>query len=414
MTPKLAPLPQATPSAPAIPAKSSTAPGAVSQPDASAAANPNAPESYPTVAKMENITFGGATPAVTIENRLARLENAIFKKTYVEDSLFDRTERLKQVLMGSTDVVPPDMPLGGNPDLLMPQGPMDAQQSGQNDASLLAQYLDDEANKADATTELASDAQATYAVELVNNLREKVGMGALLANSVAMKVSTDHDRDLCNRGIVSHSNGKGDNPDRRYTIAGGDGALIETLVTLNRAETNGGKISKATIAKMLKTLISRQDDREAVFAPEATDMGIAIDWTLDKSRLVGCIEMVTRHGTVDPIPGEVHVGEKVDVRGTITEPMKFEKVTVAWEGNHALGSASDESQEALPYFPPLDYAAYQEKSQHDYSGMITALKIAGIAAALAGGVFMPPVALAAPMIAMSGSFGNSGMPTTGF
>ena len=56
------------------------------------------------------------------------------------------------------------------------------------------------------------------------------------------------------------------------------------------------------------------------------------------------------------------------------EPYKFAKVTVAWEGpSHNLPTASDETEEALPYFPPLDYVGYAHKSEHDYSTAMTAV-----------------------------------------
>jgi hypothetical protein len=89
-------------------------------------------------------------------------------------------------------------------------------------------------------------------------------------------------------------------------------------------------------------------------------------------------------------------------------------VTLAWEGgNSNLASVADESDEALPYFPPLDYIAYQKRAEsggHDKAIMI--LKGVGIAAAIAGGVFMPPVALAAPLIAVSGSGSGEHKPAS--
>jgi hypothetical protein len=142
-------------------------------------------------------------------------------------------------------------------------------------------------------------------------------------------------------------------------------------------------------------------------APEATDIGIALDWSKDKDRMLGCVEIITKHGEVESIASQVRVGEKAEIRGVVSQPFKFEKITVAWEGDHTGASSSDESEEALPYFPPLDYVAYQQKSDKDYSGTLTALRTIGVVAAIAGGVFMPPVALAAPLIAMSGTMGNN-------
>jgi len=107
---------------------------------------------------------------------------------------------------------------------------------------------------------------------------------------------------------------------------------------------------------------------------------------------------------METLPTEVAVGEKLEVKGTVEAPYIFDRVNIAWEAyNGGSGSAADESEEALPYFPPLDYVAYANRADHDYSKAIFALKAAGVVAAIAGGMFVPPVALAAPLIMMAGT-----------
>ena len=283
----------------------------------------------------------------------------------------------------------------------------------------MAQYLTTIAEAPENQTAIPPEAAQAYVIELINQLRQKIAMAPLQVDPVAQKIATEHVADLADRALLSHSNAKGENPDRRYTLAGGSGALIETLVTMSRSEILTSKPTRASIAEMLKKLVSHQDDREALFNTEASEIGAELCWSKDGERLYGCTEIVTSRGAVEPVPYDVHVGDKIEVKGSIAPPYQFDKITVAWEGSHALGSTSDESQEALPYFPPLDYAAFQKKSEHDYGNAMTALRVAGIVAALAGGVFIPPVALAAPMIAMSGAMGSgdpkpaSDIPTHG-
>lgn len=107
---------------------------------------------------------------------------------------------------------------------------------------------------------------------------------------------------------------------------------------------------------------------------------------------------------MQPIPQELKVGEKIEVKGGMFEPYQIDRVTLAWENPNpeALASA-DESDEALPYFPPLDFVAYAGKSEHDWSTGVTMLKTAGILACIAGGMFIPPVALGVPAISMMGT-----------
>lgn len=368
-------------------------------------------ESYPAVAKLETLTFGASNPQATIDQRLAKLEQTVLKKTFTDDSLFDRTERLKKILMGSDDYDAAAQPATPGYDQDLGQGTgVDAEvPHQQNNGGMLAAYLDELANQPENHAEMSRDQQINYMIGLINELRQKLAMQQLQPEPTANKVASEHLGDLISRSTVSHSNSKGDNPDRRYTLAGGSGALVETLVTMSRSELASTKPTRAAVAQILKKLVLRQDDREALFNSDATEVGVALDWSRERDRLYGCIETVSSHASVDPIPSDVQVGEKIEVRGTVRAPYHFERVTVAWEGNHALGSASDESEEALPYFPPLDYAAYQEKAQHDHSGTMNALRMAGVVAALAGGVFMPPVALAAPLIAMSGGMGSGEM-----
>jgi hypothetical protein len=105
---------------------------------------------------------------------------------------------------------------------------------------------------------------------------------------------------------------------------------------------------------------------------------------------------------MENLPSEAIVGDKIEIKGSVAPPYKFQKITLAWEGlANTPPDDSAESTEALPYFPPLDYEAHAIKSNKDYDKGVKFLQIAGITAAIAGGLFIPPVALAAPLIAAS-------------
>lgn len=395
-TPKLAPeVPKmATPN----PAASETAPPVA--PSIKQTAAPPTDQNYPTVNKLEEMTFGQSEPDKPIQDRLSKLETAVYKKAFTSDTLFDRTERLKATLLGpeyEEDMrIPQDNRIPRITDDLQPATPP----TGDN---ALAAYFQQLADLPENQSEVSREEQEKYAIELINQERNRSGMGFLTQEPLANEVAKKHVEDLCKRNVISHTDAKGENPDRRYTLAGGTGSLTENLVSLSLADAGVEKRTKAQIAKMLKSMMSRQDDREAVMAPEATDIGLATNWTEDKQRIICVMNVVCKHGIMHPIPSAVHVGEKIEVKGVLTQPYNFARITLAWEGERSMSAASDESKEALPYFPPLDYVAYQNHSEHDYSGAMTALKTVGVIAAIAGGMFMPPVALAAPLIAMSGS-----------
>ena len=378
-----APYPPSTPSQPQAPNASAAAPGAAPGED-----------NYPVIGTLETSIFGTATPHLNIEERLGKLETAVYKKTFASETLFDRTERLKATLMG---LQPPEQ------DLMIPGGSSHFLES----AGLQSQnYFDSIAALPENQVEVPPEELQRYFFVLLNGERQKFGYAPLAPDEVAQKLAKAHAAELCSRRVLSHQDLKGNNPDRRYTLAGGNDLLYESIVSIAN-DPGSVKLTRAIAVNLLKTIMNRQDEREALLSADATGLGFAIDWTKARDKVVACSDVLTRHGVIQPIPNVVQVGDKIEVKGVIMPPFHFEKITVAWEGKSpGLSSVADESEEALPYFAPLDYTAYAHHSDNDHSGTITALKTAGIIAAIAGGVFIPPVALAAPLIAMSGSTGE--------
>ena len=118
-------------SSPAAQPKNGTTDGTTESADKTPSAPDNGKENYPTVGKLESITFGAATPSMAIEKRLEKLETTVLKKTYPQESLFDRTERLKNILTGGGDEPPepsammPLAPDGPIPDTEVSSGPAD-------------------------------------------------------------------------------------------------------------------------------------------------------------------------------------------------------------------------------------------------------------------------------------------------
>lgn len=392
----------------------------------------SADEKYPAVANLEVMTFGETHPKMSISDRLANLETTVFKVTHPTDSLFARTERLQKTLVGNDGPSPYESPQYRPPDLpsyaTMPP-PAQA-------APPPAPAWSEEARRAPASTGNPGEGQYAYFeeiavlpenrvvvngqqlqdyfLEMVNTERRKVGAPPLEIDAIAEKLATEHVTQLAERAQISHCNVKGENPDRRYTLLGGTDAVTESLVSLKSGELGSKRLYRGAAAKLLRVLMSHQDDRDALTSRDSTHVGFAAEWTADRSRLIACAELVSKHAIIHPTPTEARVEEKIDVKGVMTPPYQFVRVTLAWEGgNSNLASVADEAEEALPYFPPLDYIAYQRRAEsggHDRAIMI--LKGVGIAAAIAGGVFMPPVALAAPLIAVSGSGSGEHKPAS--
>ncbi|MBA3855878.1 MAG: hypothetical protein C0507_03105 [Cyanobacteria bacterium PR.3.49] len=396
------------------------------------AENGSADEKYPAVANLEVMTFGETHPKMPIADRLANLETTVFKVTHPTDSLFVRTERLQKTLVGNEGPTPYENPQYRPPDLpsyaRMPppaQASPDPAPGWSEDARTAPPstgnpgegkyaYFEEIAVLPENRVVVNGQQLQDYFLEMVNTERRKVGSPPLEIDPIAEKLATEHVTQLAERAQISHCNAKGENPDRRYTLLGGTDAVTESLVSLKSGELGSKRLYRGAAAKLLRVLMSHQDDRDALTSRDSTHVGFAAEWTADRSRLIACAELVSKHAIIHPTPTEARVEEKIDVKGVMSPPYQFVRVTLAWEGgNSNLASVADESEEALPYFPPLDYIAYQRKAEsggHDRAIMI--LKGVGIAAAIAGGVFMPPVALAAPLIAVSGSGSGEHKPAS--
>lgn len=359
-------------------------------------------DGYPVISQLELLVFGAPARQLSAEDRLANLENAVYRRTFSDQTLFDRTERLKTTLIGGQ--APPDQQAG----LLPLQVPATENQLSQTTNQGIPNYYEQIAAQLENQPDIPEAQLKQFALDLINGERYRCGYPPLAFDEIGDKIANAQAADMAKRRTVSHFDAEGNNPDRRYTLAEGSDALFESLVLLKGNEGALLKHNKATIAHLLKIIASRQDEHDALLSPDATGIGFALRFGEPANHDVfAAVEVISKHASMDPIPAQVQLGEKVAVKGVISAPYKFEKITLAWEAKNQVGASSaDESEDALPYFAPLDYAAYSERGEHDYSSYANTLRTVGVMAAIAGGIFMPPVAFAAPIIAMSGSNGE--------
>ncbi len=399
--------------APTLPPPSPEPKGAGSAASGAGKGSPTgAQDAYPVIGQLETITFGATRTNLPISQRLSELELAIYHQAYGHLSLNERSQRLQDTLLGPA--VDPDSRQSSSPgnSLRAPRfdfepaqtPPPMPTQSGAEQPGIDSRTLETWQQPFFQQT-VPREQLERFALELVNQERQQNGLSQLEWDDVSHRVATSLIDDLCQRDTVSHLNKSGLNPDVRYTQAGGNDALSESLVSIGGAA--GRKLNRALVARSVELLKSHQDDRDALFSPDATHFAYSLNIAGQKDKAICCAEIVTKHANLHPIPDIVEVGQKIEVKGVLLEPYKFQKVTIAWEGGPPISAGADgtaeevQQDEAMPYFPPLDYVAFASKAEHDREKLIAFLKTAGVVAAIAGGMFMPPVALAAPLIAMS-------------
>ncbi len=357
--------------------------------------------------------FGQPSPAVAIETRLDNLENALYKKTSPALPVPERITNLARDLTGAEipglegASQPPYSPVPGyNADphagLRMSRPP---EQPPPN-VGAAPQPPEEDDNTPFWQEALSHEQLDKFALEYLNKRRSEYGnLPPLALDPLAEKVSQELLKDLCQSNTVSHNNSKNENPDIRYTKSGGTDAMLESVVA---ARTSGRlKLNRALVRQLFNILEQRQDDKMALVSPDATHFGFSFGQTPENDRLIGVAEVITKRGEFAPIPTEVSVGDKIEVKGKIESGYHFDKISLAWEGGLPGGEPFDDSDEALPYFAPLDYEAHGQKAERNWEGRIKFMQIVAIAGIAAGSFFMPPVALAAPLImaapAMSGS-----------
>lgn len=394
----LAPVPSSQQIPPLAPPRTKTSNQTTEKQDPSEFA-PNAvsnEDSYPLVSKMEVITFGKEKKDLLLSERLAVLEQEVFHQTYPEFSLFDRTQKLKLTILGPDQLTQEEL------STLVPLLSSPVPQSTEKKPNPEMTYFELVANDADNQMGVDVSDLPAYALQLLNKARTQLNFPPLISDEIANKVAEAHIEDLYNRKVVSHISKAGENPDLRYTIAGGAGALTESLALLKPELVKKNEYTRALVARAFKLLLEKQDDRDALLSPNATGFGFAMRLLPGEKRAIVCMEVSTVHGTISSAAAPIGIGEKIVIEGNVESPYKFAKITVAWEGlSDEMPETADEVDEALPYFPPLDYVAYAHKSEHDYGAAKTALRMGLFAGVIAGGLFVPPVALAAPLVMMA-------------
>jgi uncharacterized protein YkwD len=398
------------------------------------------------IKQLEEVMFadhsvqpGGKAGNGSLNDRLSRLEMALFGNANPKLTMPERLKKLNESLYGSSSSTnspgstpaptPPAIPDSHNqnvntppPNMVPPTvnnqipgippdqlDPGDAPtwtdntiQPKQPEFQIVESFL----NSPEATTTINADEMKLFGLYAINAERQARGLSPLEADSITDNMAKAHITELAARKIISHTDLKGKNPDQRLTEAGGADAVEECLSAITTGNLKSSELNKMVGAALIKMMLERQDDREALLNPDATHLSMQFSPSSDGSAIFACAEVLTRKGNYEKIPKEVSVQDDIHISGTLSEPLTFDRITLAYEELNDIPIEEDPaSKEALPYFPPLDYLAHRQKSERDYSKLIIALKGLGVAAAIAGGVFMPPVALAAPLIIMAGPGG---------
>ncbi len=285
-------------------------------------------DSYPSIGEMEKLALGRARPDLPIAERLNQLEQTTYRQTFGSLSLSERSEKLQETLLGENkQQTKEDEQTKGLAD------PLSA--SAQDDA--MNEYL----NQPLYQTEADLPTLEKFALELINQKRTVLGVPPLEPDKIAVKIASDLSDDLCKRNSFSHLNRLGENPDVRYTKAGGSDSLSECLAIISGAPAH--KLNRALVVRMMDQIGSHQDELASLMSPAATNFGFSISVEPGGDAAIGCAEVVTKHAELLPIPQRLEVGGHLQIAGTVSPPYRFYKATLAWERD--LTSSNGESDQ---------------------------------------------------------------------
>ncbi len=327
-------------------------------------------DNYPVVGKMETVLFGMTSPSLKISDRISAIEKNIFGKTYQGDSLYDRTERLKLNVLGSSE----DLRNVEEEAVGIEQPLVNQKTKPQNESSY--ENLQ--------TTEITPEQFVETFSRFLNEERSYKGLLPLVSDTLASNVAHEQAREILLKNYLSYSNSKNQYPDERYTLAGGTGAILEVIKGFEKnPKEKKIKLTELLAMQLLDAIKDNQDDTQILFSPYINHFGFGFAFSDDKRRFSSVVEFVTKGGDFEPIKPVVTLNEKLRIMGKVNHPYKFKAISVAYydvsrlnlEDSENLGYFSNDYLK--PYFPPQDYIAYSNIARSNFVKVLKGIGVIG-------------------------------------
>lgn len=324
-------------------------------------------DDYPVIGKMENILFSMTSPNLKISDRISTIEKNIFGKTYQNDSLDVRTERLKINILGVSD----DLTDEDSDTLQVPINTNQRFQDNNNYENL-------------QTVEVNNEQFQDILYQFINEERSFKGFLPLSKDEIAFNVAFEQAKEILAKDCLSYSNLKGQYPDERYTLAGGTGATIEVIKGFEKNPNEKKvKLTELLAKQLIEAVKANPDDAQIFYSPYINHCGLGFALSNDKKKFVSVIEFVTKGGEFEPIKPTASLNEKLKVLGKVNKPYKFKAVSVAYydsvrlsfDENNNPGYFGNESLK--PYFPPQDYIAYSNTVKSNFIKIIKGIGVIG-------------------------------------
>ncbi len=346
------------------------------------AASASVPDNYPVIGKVEIVLFGQSSPVLKITDRLTKIEKDVFGKSFLSESLYSRTQRVKLAVLGSDDVAGDAL----EEDISKLEEPVKEIKENKTNNKLVKTVLGYENNK---TKILDANSFLELLAELVNNERGLRGLLPLSKDDIASHVASDQANDLILKGYLSYYNLKNQGPDERYSQAGGFGSVVEVIKGFETdTDDKNIRLTELLAQQLIQAILASQDDSQILFSPYVNQLGVGFALSKDKKKFVSICEFITSGVDISPVKPQANWGEKIVISGRIKPPYKFKAVSIAYfnpldftEENNSLTFDNDTLK---PYLPPQDYIAYGDTTK---SNLVKVIKGLGVIGAIGGAPF---------------------------
>ena len=161
-----------------------------------------------------------------------------------------------------------------------------------------------------------------YMLNLINQDRQTNGLQPVAWDQVAADAGQRHAEDMLAWGYFSHWNTQGWGPDHRYSLAGGQHAVMENLHTFSYVYADGRGVAiedwPEVIWNAQAGLMNSPGHRANILDPAHTHVGIGMAYDPDAGQFRLAQEFTNHYVTLDtPLPASAPPGSRLQLQGQV-------------------------------------------------------------------------------------------------
>ncbi|MCL4266922.1 MAG: CAP domain-containing protein [Anaerolineae bacterium] len=164
---------------------------------------------------------------------------------------------------------------------------------------------------------------AALMLELVNTARQENSLAPVSWDTTAVLAGQRHAEDMVQANYFSHWNREGLGPDHRYTLAGGQHAVMENLHAFSYTYDDGQGAPIEDWAEVIHNahtgLMNSPGHRDNILDPAHTHVGIGMAYNAETGQFRLAQEFTNQYGRLSPpLPSQAAPGDTIIVRGHLT------------------------------------------------------------------------------------------------